>query len=277
MIAFASAPLAVAIMAIAPAPERPCIALSLEVDGKRVEGVRIELVVERGTPMRVESCPGGFRVPAEASTCDTVMVSVIAPGRRLNLGSISCTKLHGVVAWRVGVDTPPFAPGYWSLRPPLGVKEIIGVSFEPSQGDGTGMAVYSYDKGMTNRMGDSLGEVLARVDLLENRQSLWLPRGEEWTLQTAATLAPAGAGDDTARKRDRVNGLVRVMSVERLKEIAEETLTEQPDADVALLLKAIVRQYCEEARVRNGPCASATDGFEPGACDVQPQPGIPVK
>ncbi len=228
------------LMGVAPAEDR-CIELTLEVDGTTVEGAHVELSVS-GRQVVPEKCSGGFVGPQGVSREEEVGVVVTTPDRKLDFGLVYGSKVLGVAAWHVVVDTPPFQPGYWSLGASPEAKEIWGIGFEPLEGDGTAMIIYGRPTPSEVFAPDHLGGLLLRIDLLEAGRIVILPRRDEWTLETPVKLVdPGSAASGVGRWSEQDPG--EVITAECLRELAEDVLSEQPGADAMALLEAVKQRH----------------------------------
>lgn len=231
-----------------------CIRLTLTVDGKPLDPVTVELSVA-GEKIATQSCPGGFLVSSEIEGHDRVEVHIVAPGHNLDFGELQTVKVTEVDAWDVGVDTPPFVPGYWGV--PSDVKQILAIGFVSHQGDGTAMSVYSHSKKPEKREFRVLRDLLLRVDLVEEGRWLCLPAREKWSPDSPVTLTIP----DEERGHSPVcesRSFVRLLPTTRLKEVAHDILSEFPEADVAMLFDAIMQEYCGQSDADKCRCRQYT-------------------
>jgi len=247
-----------------------CVGLDLKVDGRVIEPVRLELSVA-GQTVQAASCPGGFKIPRAVQGHEMVGVRVKAPGYDLDFGDVSVRKLDAA-SWDVRVDTRPFEPVRWR-RPfePVGdrsrvkpIKEIWEIGFVSGEGDGTVLAVYIHDDQVATPGLTRLGDLLLRVDAIEEGRWLCLPGAGGWSLDSPATTVPsAGEPVDTSSSRPlRCNGaeeLTGVLPTGALLEVAERLLSERPEADAAMLFDALMRAYCEREDALESRCR----GYKP--------------
>jgi hypothetical protein len=221
-----------------------CTKLTLSVDGRMEDRVAIGISIGKDLSP-AQACPGGFLTPA-AIVGDHVEVRVSGGGYDLDFGAISTRKFERMAAWNVTVDTAPFAPPLWWLKPPENVSEIRVIAFEPLEGDGTSISRFMTNQGGSTQARSDLRHLLLRINLVPEKAWLCLPAAGAWTLDSPVVVAVAdhrtGGNEEEC---SRHNGFIKVMTTDQLREAAEDVLSEKTDATADVLLQALVTRYCQ--------------------------------